>query len=79
MTFNKHTTANRQWTITIPENLWLHMPRELFLVRLAPDGDYWEASIGNVAEDNGIAGFAKTIPDALRALAKAIEGEENDE
>lgn len=66
----------KAWPIEIPQYLWPHMPRELFTVRLAPDGDYWEASIGNVAEENGMAGFAKTIPDALRALATAMEGRE---
>jgi len=64
------------WAIFIPQYMWQHMPRELFNVRLAPDGDSWEASIGKLHKSNAIVGFGKTIPKALNALAKSMENME---
>lgn len=43
-----------------------------FAVRIADDGDMWGALIGEDLQ-NGVSGFGRSIPQALRNLADRIE------
>ncbi len=43
-----------------------------YLALIAKDGDSWGVMIGNNLMD-GVTGFGKTIPEALRALACQLE------